>query len=222
MKRIRSILVVSATSLGIASASAAGVHRWDIHEFYTNVDGSIQFIELMVPIGDTNEWFFNTNSVTLTVEDGTTQNVYAFDHDLDTGLSTAFAFALLGTTGFADLGVVEPDWIIPDGFLLIDGGTASLGTSGSVFSFDTRVYAALPTDGLISLNADGTTAINSPTNFAGKTGVVPEPATALLVGAGLALMGAVRRKSSPSSHRRAPSVNIRAIPAPGSPAHTLE
>ncbi len=192
MKGIQSILVVSATLLGIASASVAGVHRWDIHEFYTNVDGSIQFIELMVPIGDTNEWFFNTNSVTLTVEDGTTQNVYAFDHDLDTGLSTAFAFALLGTTGFADLGVVEPDWIIPDGFLLIDGGTASL-ASPRFLTFDTRVYAALPTDGLISLNADGTTAINSPTNFAGETGVVPEPSTALLLASGIAAL-AVRRK----------------------------
>ncbi len=205
MKWIRSILVASAASFGIASASTAGVHRWDIHEFYTNVDGSIQFIELMVPVGDPNEWFFNSLSATLTVEAGITQNVYAFDHDLDTSLSTAFAFALLGTTGFADLGVVEPDWIIPDGFLLIDGGTASLASPGFL-TFDTRAYAALPTDGSMSLNADGTTAINSPTNFAGQTGVVPEPATALLVGAGVALIGAVRRRNHSEVDGRSPMV----------------
>lgn len=79
---------------------------------------------------------------------------------------------LIATQGFADLGVVTPDFIVPSGFLFVDGGTLNFaGVDGDV-NYYTVAYTVLPTDGTMSWNIDGSTGVNSPTNFAGSTGTV--------------------------------------------------
>ena len=194
MNRIQSVLLGLAISWGIAGVSSAGVHRWDIGEIFSNDDGTIQFIELFETTGDPSEWFFHTNATSLTMTSGGSQ-VFNFPSDLDTGTSTAFARSLLGTAGFADVSGVTPDWIIPDGFIPLGGGTATLGTAG-FGNFEVLSFGSLPA-GLNSLNFDAagnsTIAFNSPTNFAGETGVVPEPSTASLVALGLVVLASWRR-----------------------------
>jgi hypothetical protein len=72
---------------------------------------------------------------------------------------------LIATQGFAALGIVAPDYIVPNGFFAKDGGTIDFAR------VDAWVHGALPQDDR-SLNRDGSTATNSPLNFAGATGTV--------------------------------------------------
>ena len=195
MSRIRSAVVVCAMSWGIAGAATAVVHVWDIGEVFSNADGTIQFIELFNPTVNSTEWFFKSVSTKLILDDETPE-VFNFPSDLNSSMSTSLASALLGTAGFAAVAGVTPDWIIPDGFIPLGGGTATLNASG-FGNFETLTFGALPT-GLDSLNFDqagnSSTALNSPMNFAGDTGVVPEPSTALLLATGLAALGRRRRR----------------------------
>jgi len=89
----------------------------DINELYSNANGTIQFIEL-------NVGYFNAQhpwqgwSITVTQDD--TAHSFTFPSNLsDTQGPT---HVLIATQAFADLGVVTPDFIIPSGFLFIDGG----------------------------------------------------------------------------------------------------
>src|SRR5439155_10606362 len=73
---------------------------------------------------------------------------------------------LIGTQGFAALGIVTPDYVVPNGFFSRTGGSLNWGESSDIWA-----YGPLPS-GNLSLNRDGTTAVNSPRNFAGATGSV--------------------------------------------------
>jgi hypothetical protein len=62
---------------------------------------------------------------------------------------------LVGTQGFADLGLVKPDFIIPNGFLPLRNGSVRL--NGLDWYGGPLTYTALPIDGVSSLypNVDG-------------------------------------------------------------------
>jgi Ca2+-binding RTX toxin-like protein len=85
--------------------------------------------------------------------------------------STADTSVLIATQGFADLGIVTPNYIVPAGFLFTSGGT--LNFAGA----DIVTYTALPTDGTHSVNRSGVVATATPTNFAGATGQLPSTIT---------------------------------------------
>jgi hypothetical protein len=140
-----------------------------MNELYSNADGSIQFIEL---VGDADGQLF-LGGHTLTVTQDTTTHAYTFDADLPSA-ATLNRSVLVATQGFADLGVVTPDYIVPSGFLFTGGGTITFAEgTGGISSI--LAYAALPTGGLLSANQTGATAMNSPTNFAGATGTAGTP-----------------------------------------------
>jgi len=183
------------------STAHATFHSWEINELYSNTDGSIQFIELFEAKGDDDSHLLLTDNAQLTSTgiDGLIIHLMAsFPNDLPSNL-TANKFFLIATTGFAGLdGAVTPDYILPDEFLFTGGGTVDFGLDVSIIA-----HGALPIDGLLSLNADGSTGTNSPTNFAGATGsiiapaVVPIPAAAWLFMSGLlGLVVIVRRRVS--------------------------
>ena len=69
---------------------------------------------------------------------------------------------LIATQGFADLGLVRPDFIVRAGFLFTNGGTVDLA------GVDSLSHASLP-GGTLSLFRSGSTDTNSPRNFAGDT-----------------------------------------------------
>ncbi|WP_297324376.1 DUF4214 domain-containing protein [Nitrosomonas sp.] len=141
-------------------------HIFHINEVYSNADGSVQFIEF---VGDSDhEGFWAGHSIIST--NGVNTNTYSITTDLP-NQATGGKSVLVATQGFADLGIVAPDYIIPNGFLFTTNGSVTFpGMIGGQIS-----YPALPTDGTLSLNRDGSTGTNSPTDFAGNTGTVQIP-----------------------------------------------
>lgn len=138
-------------------------HLFHINEVFSNTAGTVQFIEF---VGDANiQNFWVGHSIIST--NGIISNTYSFGTDLPSS-ATAGKTVLVATQGFEDLGIVAPDYIIPNGFLFTTNGTINFpGMIGGAIS-----YAALPVDGTTSLNRDGSTSINSPTNFVGNTGTI--------------------------------------------------
>ena len=80
---------------------------------------------------------------------------------------TAGRRALIATQGFAALGVVAPDYVVPNGFLATDGATVNYA------GVDQVSYVTLPVDGSTALMRDGTMAQNVATNFAGAFAAAP-------------------------------------------------
>ncbi len=145
--------------LPIADAQAA-FHRWDFSEIFSNADGSVQFIELLSLFNGEHQLanhFLTSNDNSFKVLTNLPNNLTANKH---------FIF---GTAAFATLpGAVTPDYIIPDNFFNPHGDT--LDWAG----FDDLIFTdgQLPLDGFHSLLANGTTADNTPTNFAGAIGQI--------------------------------------------------
>lgn len=188
---MRSRPVALALLLGLFAATPAfaGHHLWDFTEAFTSADGSVQFVELFT--ADNNEQNLGgftvtrgTNSVTLV--------------NLPTAI-TANTYLLFATSGFGSLpGGVPPDYVIPANFLAIGGGTLNYASGADIWN-----YGALPTNGTSSLYRNGSTAANTPENFAHQQGSVSILATPgfprwgliLLVGSMLlAASGLLRRR----------------------------
>ena len=134
-------------------------HLWRISEVYSNADGSIQFFEL-----------FTTGGSETQIGGQNISSTGADDYDVPNDLteSTTNKSLLFATQAFADLGLVTPDFIIPDGFLSTTGGTLDI-----FDGIDTLTFPSLPTDGTSSLNGSGTVVTNSPTNFDGDSASIP-------------------------------------------------
>jgi hypothetical protein len=73
---------------------------------------------------------------------------------------------LVATEGFAALGLVTPDYVIPNRFIQSPAGTMDFANVSSV------TYANLPTDGVSAINAAGSVIPNVATNFAGESASV--------------------------------------------------
>jgi len=138
-------------------------HFFHINEVYSNSDGSVQFIEFVGDADAQHEWAGHV--ITSTNDVGT--NTYPISTNLPNAATNGRS-VLVATQGFANLGIVAPDYIIPNRFLSATNSTISFpGMAGG-----TITYTQLPVDGKLSLNRDGSTGINSPTNYAGNTGTV--------------------------------------------------
>jgi len=153
------------TLLVSGGAARAAFHLWQLNEIYSNADGTVQFIELTALQG--GQQFLTGH--TITSSQGTSSISFTFPSDLPG--DTAGRSLLIGTAGFAALGVVTPDYIVPNGFLFTVNGSVNFAGVDSVS------WTALPVDGVTSIDRSGATAINSPKNFAGATGSVDSPPT---------------------------------------------
>ena len=142
----------------------ATFHTWKIETIYSSADGTVQFVVLHESQGFAaqDQWagktFTNTHA-------GLTKT-FTFPANLPSSL-TAGARVLIATQGFAALGLVTPDYVVPNGFLATDGGTLNYA------SVDQVTYAALPTDGASAITRTGASAPNVATNFAGASAVIP-------------------------------------------------
>lgn len=183
-------LALAVSSIG--SRAHASFHAWGISEIYSNSSGSVQFIEMATSAP--SEIFMQFNQFT--------SNAKALEFDHNFGASTAGKKFLMATPGYAALsGVPAPDFIFPsNNFFVLTGDTLTLvggigdGTHPPTF---TLTNGQVPADGIQSLNFDLTlNPVNSPTNFAGATGSVPEPATAAMLG--LVLPALLVRRRQPA------------------------
>ena len=176
--------------LCFGSRSVATFHTWDTNEIYSNADGTIQYIELIEADGLNVQSFLTGHHYTSISSD------FEFGNDLPSTV-TANRFFLMATAAFALLpGAVEPDYTIPDGFFSTGGDilTFRLADENSV-GLDTFffVLGQLPTNVFLSLGQGGPQ-LNSPTNFAGETGFIPEPAMLSLLALGAGTFMVNRRK----------------------------
>jgi len=168
-------LMISLCLMGARPAHAAS-HQWRFNELFSNADGTVQFIEMQECCGATEEFFLQSKWVTARH----VNHQYTFRNNL-TG-NTANKYLLLATQGFADIaGAPTPDAIIPSGFLPVSGDTLDYWQ----YPDATRIYGALPQDGVTALEVgpgpDGVSgtdddiyqpATNSPTNYAGQSGSI--------------------------------------------------
>jgi len=166
---------VAATLLSLSGYAHATFHEWRIDQIYSNADGTIQYI-VLVALASGQE-FINNHDIAVT-QGGTTHR-YTFTKSLagDTAVTTSgpyggmtgsFKSLLLATQGFANLNVVTPDYILPDGFLFTTGGGSIVWAGG----YDTFTYTTIPMDGSKALFRAGNVAYNAPQNFIGDMGQI--------------------------------------------------
>ena len=154
----------------VALPASATFHLWAMSELYSNADGSVQFLEMRAITGA--QEFVAGHTLRSSAGGVTHRFVVPSNLEADsTGRSLLFA-----TQGFANLGVVTPDFIVPNGFFFPGGGSIDWGEGSAEWN-----HAALPTNGTDSLSFSGTVGTNSPRNFLGQTGTVrPVAETAAL------------------------------------------
>ncbi len=154
---------VAAASLLAASAVLATFHTFQIDAIYSNADGTVQFVVLHEAFGLGGQEFLTGHAFQST-HAGVT-NTYVFPNDLPSS-NTAGRKVLIATQGFKALGLVTPDYVIPNAFLRTDGATVNYA------GVDQMTYASLPTDGVNMLKRNGTIVTNKAENFAGDSASV--------------------------------------------------
>lgn len=156
--------ILAAFALAAASLPASAIfHLWSIDELYSNADGTIQYLELRALAG--GQQFLEGHELAST--HGGQVHVFTFPQDLPG--DTSNRRMLIATEGFAALGLVAPDYVVPNGFF--GSGAGQVDFAGA----DVWNHPAPPTDGTRSLNRNGTTGTNSPRNFFGATGTIAAP-----------------------------------------------
>jgi hypothetical protein len=166
------IRLLSALALALAAPLAgAAFHTFAVERLYSNADGTIQFIVLKESFGLDGQNLLAGHLITS--QHGSSFKTFQFPVNLP-GSATAGRRVLIATQGFAALGAVTPDYVVPNGFLATDGGTVNFA------QVDAMTYTLLPTDGTLQLERSGATSPNVATNFAGASGSVPAlPVTAV-------------------------------------------
>jgi hypothetical protein len=177
---VRSLALILAIACH-APPAAANFHLWEVMEIFSSGDGSIQFVEFFTESADQQVLIGHTLE---TYQQDVMREQFTFPTSipLPQGGTTANQHFLVATPGFIAVAGIAPDYEIPVGFLeprIIDE-VALVGADDMNFA-----AAALPTDGVNSLNDPGGgdpvfAAAATPTNFAGEVGqIVPEPGAAL-------------------------------------------
>ena len=161
-------LLVLAALMLLSTTAVANFHTYRIHEVYSNADGTIQYIVLRESLGSNGEDIWAGHVLTATSTIGV-DRAFMFPAHLPSS-STANTYVLVATQGFAALGLITPDYIIPDGFVPVAGGQLNF---GDVDAFE---FGPLPVDGIQALFRDGI-GPNEARNFQGASASV-KPATA--------------------------------------------
>jgi hypothetical protein len=160
-----------------APAAFAEFHLFQIEQLFSNADGSVQFVVMHEFTGTNGENVWANNPF-VSMHAGTPNKTLVFPSNLP-GPGTANKRVLIATQGFAALGLVTPDYTVPNGFLPINGGTVNYAGVDSV------TFPSLPTDGVTAINRNGTMVQNLATNFAGQSASVtaapPPPANIIPV-----------------------------------------
>jgi len=147
----------------VGSSALAEFHLFQIEQLFSNADGTVQFVVLHEFTGSNGENFLGGKAL-ISTHAGVNTN-FTFLSNLPSA-QTAGKRVLIGSQGFAALGIVAPDYTMPNGFLPTGGG--SLNYAG----VDTVMFASLPTDGVTAITRNGTPIPNLATNFAGQSGSV--------------------------------------------------
>jgi PEP-CTERM motif len=185
--RIASIVgIIACFAAGLWTQSArATFHVWQINQVYSNAAGSVQYVDFVLPFAIDDERLVGGHAISA----GLNSNSLILDSNLP-AMPVAGQHFLVATPDFSALAGIAPDYTLtPAPFFDPSGDTLNWA------SVDFFTFPALPSDGILALNRDGSTAINSPTNFAGQIGFVPEPASWVPWLLGIAVLGEVARRA---------------------------
>jgi len=136
------------------TAAYAAFHLFTIEQVYSNADGTVQFLVLTTKSDGENFWAGRSIS--------SLNRSFNFTTNLPDGF-TKGKRVLVASQGFAALGLIAPDYVIPNNFLQTGSGYVNF---AEVYTLS---YKSLPTDGTNALFNDGTIARNLATNYAGQT-----------------------------------------------------
>ncbi|CAN5392343.1 hypothetical protein BH11PLA2_BH11PLA2_23460 [soil metagenome] len=176
MLKVKFFTASALVLIAMTSPAQAAFHLWGISEVYTNSTGSLQFIEFST--GFSSQQFVSGQIIHFR-NAANTADVSTLTLPSDLPSDTLNKRFLVGTSGLQAAAGVTPDFIMPNGSLILPSAAISFfGTNSGTYT--------LPTDGNLSRIWQSGTQVNNPTNFAGVTGhvVVPEPTT-LTAGCGL-------------------------------------
>ena len=169
-------LILLAALAAASGAANASFHLWFIKQLYSNADGSVQFVELTSYAS--GQQFIHGH--TLRVTQG--GNVHSFTVPSDLPGDTAnmadggygyympmasYKSMVIGTQGFAALNMIQPDYVVPNGFFFTTNATVNWGEGADIFN-----YSSLPTDGSNALNRDMSTGPAMPLNFMGDSAII--------------------------------------------------
>jgi hypothetical protein len=104
----------------LAAASAplhADFHLWVIDEAFSNADGTVQYVELRALTG--GQQFLAGHAIT----SGTGPSVRTYTFPSNLPGDTTGKSMLIGTASFAALGLIAPDYVVPDNVLDVPSGT---------------------------------------------------------------------------------------------------
>lgn len=141
----------------------ATFHTFQIVEIYSNADGTVQYVVLQEVANFSGQEFLGGLQFTSSTM-GAVKS-FTFPSNLLSS-DTAGRHALIATQGFAALGLVTPDYIIPNGFIPLANGTLNYA------GVDQVSYTTLPSDGANAVDRSGMVIPNMATNFAGRSGSV--------------------------------------------------
>lgn len=156
--------LLGVAALAFALGARADHHLFEFEQLYTNASGTVQFIVMhqTPPASGEDKWAGNTIDV---IDENGAKTSYKFLTNLPSS-STSGRRVLIATQAFAALGIITPDYVVPNGFLPLSNGLLHFAD----FLFG---YPALPTDGVLALDAlTRTTMPNVATNFAGENASV--------------------------------------------------
>ena len=159
--------IMAAVLVLAAPFATATFHTFEIDQIYSNADGTVQYVVLHEAAGFDGQNFLGGHAMTST--HGMATNTFPFANNLPS-TATAGKKVLIATQGFAELGLVTPDYVVPDGFLATSAGTVNYA------GVDQVSYGSLPTDGTHALDRNGNAVQNLATNFAGQSTSVTAPA----------------------------------------------
>ena len=100
----KTCLAVFLVAVFVAQSAFAGGHTWRVKEIFSNQDRTIQYIETWEALGGNLEIATAGHNIT------STTNLFTIPTNVAS--PTGFRSLLFATQGFADLGVVTPDYII--------------------------------------------------------------------------------------------------------------
>ena len=158
---MRHLVLACLVLLALPQPAGAKSHLWKFTEVFSNADGSVQFIEMFVfdPAG-TGEWVIQGQRL------ASDANVFIFPNNLPME-NTFERWLLIATPAFAALpDAPTPDFIIPPQFFDPAEDELRYRTALDILPLPP---GAVPLDGIQSYRRNGTTAVNSPINFAGET-----------------------------------------------------
>jgi hypothetical protein len=162
MKFLVRFVVALVVALAASTANAT-FHTFRLQQIFSNADGSVQFVVLVESAGSNGENLWAGHVLRATGPGGTW--TFTFPTNLPDD-STAGRSVLVATAGFAALGIVTPDYVVPNGFLSLANGSVDFA------GVDSITYTALPADGVSALSRSGTPVPNLAKNFDGDSASV--------------------------------------------------